>query len=1033
MNFVKASLKNRQVTLTVMLLMFAFGVYSLINMPRREDPKITVPGGLVIAYFPGADVSQVEAQVTFKLEEYLFQFEEIHKDKTYSITASGVAEIHIWLRDNVKEPDIFWSKLRHQLMVVKSLELPQGVIGPLVNSDFGDTESLIIGLESDETDYTVLKEYLLKLEDRLRTIPAISKLKKTGDQTEQINITFSSEKIAQYDLNLQQIIKILQSQNVISPTGEIETESLSPPLYTSGYYQSVDDLKNQIIGASKTGAVIKLADVADINREFAEPVSKITVNGHKAILLAVQMHEDENIVRAGKQIEGMMLEFEKQLPSGIKLTTIVDQPEVVRKSISRFLREFLMAITAVILVVFLLLPFRIAAVAAMAIPMTVSITLGLLYAFGIGLHQVSLASLIAVLGIVVDDAVIIADNYVELLDRGKERWTAAWRSASDLVIPVLTATITIVASFLPLVILTGAIGEFIRALPITVTIALSSSFIVAMILTPLLCFIFIKRGLHDRNGSGKQRKTYFLDLLQNSYNKSIEWCLKHSKITIAGSMATILLAAIIFLTGIKQKFFPEAERDQFTVDLWMPTGTKLVKTEEAILRIENVIRNDDRIVSYATFIGRSAPRFYYNYSPEMPETNYAQILVNTRSKKATETMFQDLAGRVRSIVPEGYPVVKLMQQGQPLSAHMEVRIAGSDIDRLKQIGAEVRDIIRCTPGSDLVRSDFREDGYGIKINLKNEASRLGFTTTSVAQMVYAGFEGYTASTMYEGNNPVEIVLRLDEEYRRNTGDLEDIYLKSPATGAYVPLRQIADLKPHWQPRRIIHRNGVRTLTIQCETKNGVLPSELLKTIRPEIGKLTQPEGYRIYYGGEYANQQETYSYMAIALVISLIAIFLVLLFQFRNLKEVGLVMLTIPFSMFGAFLGLIITGNDFGFTAFCGIISLAGIEVRNAIILIDHTNELLGTGLDIPAAAYEAGKRRLRPIFLTAMAAAIGVLPMILSGSALWSPLASVIAFGVIWSMIISTLTIPVLYTAVIKPADKKDIISIKKPDQSAN
>jgi multidrug efflux pump subunit AcrB len=1033
MNFVKATLKYKQVTFSVLLLMFALGVNSLFNMPRREDPKITIPGGLIIAYFPGANTAQVEDQVTRKLEEYLFQYEEVKKEKTWSITSDGMVVIHIWLQDNVRKPDIFWSKLRNQLLVVKALDLPQGVRGPVVNSDFGDTESMIIGIESNDAGYNEMKEYISKLEDQLRPISALSKLKLIGDQKEQITVTFSSEKMSQYDISLQQVIKILQSQNIINPTGEIKSDDLTASLYTNGYYNNESDIKNQIVGASKTGAVVRLGDIAEFNREYAEPASKITVNGKNAVLLAIQMHEGQNVVKTGKEVEKKLDEFSKQLPGNIELTTFINQPKIVSKNISQFLREFLLAIIAVIIIVFLLLPFRIAAVAATAIPMTVSITFALMHTFGLELHQVSLASLIAVLGMVVDDAIVIADNYVELLDRGNDRWTAAWRSATDLVVPVLTATITIIASFLPLVILTGAIGEFIRALPITVTIALASSFLVAMFLTPILCYIFIRRGLHDPDDNGKRRKAFFLDFMQSTYNKSIEWCLKHSGITIAGSLATILLAALLFKTGIKQKFFPEAERDQFTVELWMPTGTKLEKTEEAILRIENVIKNDERVKSYATFSGRSAPRFYYNYSPEMPVTNYAQILINTKSKKATETLYRELTEKIGSIVPEGLPHVKLMQQGQPLTAHVEVRISGDDIGKLQQIGNDVQGILRKTPGSDKIKTDLGEDYYGIRINLKDEAARLGFTTTSISQTVYAGFNGYAVSTLYEGDNPVDIVLRFDENHRRNLDNLQNVYLQSPVTGASVPLRQIAELKPEWQKGKITHRNGVRTLTVQSETAEGVLPSELLKAIRPEIAKLNLPSGYKILYGGEYANQQETYSYMVIALIISIIAIFLVLLFQFKNLKEVGLVMLTIPLSWFGAIFGLFITGNDFGFTAFTALISLSGIVVRNAIILIDHTNDLLRKGMDIPTAAYEAGKRRLRPIFLTAMAAAIGVLPMILSGSPLWSPLASVIAFGVVWSMLISTITIPVLYTATIKPRDKRNLVGIKISEQSAN
>jgi multidrug efflux pump subunit AcrB len=1024
MNIVKASLKHRQVTLTILLLMFLTGVWSLITMPRREDPKITIPGGLVVAYFPGADANQVEDQVTRKLEEYLFQYEEVRKDKTYSISTDGMVEIHIWLQDNVRQPDIFWSKLKHQLNVVKAVVLPQGTIGPVVNSDFGDTESMIIALSSDEAGYREMKNYALLLEEKLRQISAVSKLKRTGEQKEQIRITFDSEKVAQFGIDLSQVVKIIQSENYIGPSGTLKTDNISASLYPAGYYRTEADISNQIAGISKSGALIRLEDIADIKRVPAEPSDMVTVNGHNAILLTLQMHEGKNFVRAGKEVEKYVREFMEQLPSGIELTTIVNQPEIVSQNITHFLREFLLAIISVILVVFLLLPFSIAAVAATAIPMTISVTIAILHVFGIELHQVSLASLIAVLGIVVDDAVVIADNYVELLDRGNDRWTAAWRSATDLVVPVMTATVTIIASFLPLVILTGAVGEFIRALPITVAIALSSSFIVAMVLTPLLCYMFIKKGIHSGDNNERKGRNRVLNLLQDSYDRSIEWCLRNKGITITGSLLTILLAGLLFRTGVRQKFFPEAERNQFIVELWMPTGTRLEKTAGSVAGIEKILKGDDRIVSYAVFTGRSAPRFYYNYSPEMPSSNFAQILINTKTKKMTGSLVGELKSKVDSLVPEGRPLVRLMQQGQPLHSHIEVRISGDDLSRLKRLASEVSDIIRNTPGSDHINTDFREDTYGISVHLREEAANMGFSTSAVSQQLFTGFNGYTVSTMFEGMDQVDIVLRLDEKNRKNSDDLENTYIQSPVTGASVPLRQIAYLSSEWRTGRIIHRNGIRTITVECEPKDDVLPSALLNRIKPELEKIKMPSGYKMYYGGEQANKQETFGYMSIALVISLIIIFIVLLFQFRNLKEVGLVMLTIPLSLFGAIFGLFITGNDFGFTAFTGLISLSGIVVRNAIILIDHTNELLEKGMDIPTAAYEAGKRRLRPIFLTAMAAAIGVLPMILSGSPLWSPLASVIAFGVVWSMVISTLTVPVLYSVAIKPADKRNIVS---------
>jgi multidrug efflux pump subunit AcrB len=617
--------------------------------------------------------------------------------------------------------------------------------------------------------------------------------------------------------------------------------------------------------------------------------------------------------------------------------------------------------------------------------------------------------MILVLGIVVDDAIIIADNYVELLDRGNNRWTAAWRSATDLVIPVLTATITIIASFLPMVILTGTIGEFIHALPVTVSLALASSFLVAMFFTPLLCFLFIKKGLkrNPENVDPAKRKNSFLTVLQKIYNHSLDRCSKHPKLTIAVSLLTILLAGVLFKTGVRQRFFPEAERNQFTVELWMPTGTSLDKTEEAIMKIENMVREDKRVNEYA------------NYSPEYPASNFAQILVNTTSNENALSLYHDLTSKLDSIVPEGKPHARLMMQGQPLSAPVEVRISGDEINQLKEIGSKVLGILQNTKGSAIVRSNFKEDYVGYRILLKEEAARLGFTTQSVSQMVYVGTSGWAFSNLVEGKKTVDIVLRTNDTERKQAGDLQNMYLQSPVTGAWVPFRQIADLKPAWFPGRIIHRNGIRTLTIQSETFRGVTAPELMEKIMPSISKIDLPAGYAIHYGGEDANKTEVMKKLMMAGIISLIIIFTVLLFQFRNLKEVGLVMLTIPLSMFGAIVGLIITGNDMGFTAFVGLISLSGIVVRNAIILIDHANELIKKGMAIPEAAIEAGKRRLRPIFLTASAAAIGVWPMILSGSQLWSPTASVIAFGVLWGMIMSTLAVPVMYMTFIKPEDK--------------
>jgi multidrug efflux pump subunit AcrB len=374
MNIIQASLKYKHVTLSVLLLLFAIGVNSLMNMPRREDPKITIRQGLVIAYFPGANSAQVEDQVTKKLEQYLFQYEEVNKAKTYSTTKDGIVVVNVELTEKVKLPDVFWSKLRHQLLVSKQLDLPEGVRGPIVNSDFGDTEAMVIALESNKASYAELKTYAQKLEDYLRTIPAASKIKRVGEQKEQIVVSSSSEKLSQYGVSLQQIVKVLQSQNSINATGSVKTEQSKTPLYTNGFYNTENDLANQIVGASQSGSTVKVSDVASLKRDYAEPQSIITVNGNKAILLSIQMHEGNNIVQFGDEVNKKIDAVKQVLPSEVKITTIVNQPHLVDENVSHFIHEFFLAILSVIVVVVLLLPLRIAAVAATAIPMTVAVT-----------------------------------------------------------------------------------------------------------------------------------------------------------------------------------------------------------------------------------------------------------------------------------------------------------------------------------------------------------------------------------------------------------------------------------------------------------------------------------------------------------------------------------------------------------------------------------------------------------------------------------------------------------------------------------
>jgi multidrug efflux pump subunit AcrB/outer membrane protein TolC len=1009
-NPVRAALRYPQVTLVLSAMLVAAGLYSLFTMPRREDPKITIHVGIVAAVYPGATAREVEDQVTRKIEERLFRFAEVRRDKTYSTTRNGMVVINVELDKSIKDTGEFWSKLRLDMAQLKATALPSGVLGPVVDSDFGDTVAVLIAVHGGNYGPGDLKDYAQTVETALRALPAVSKIKRIGDQKEEIDIAASSERLAQYGVNPMNVMGALQGRNTVQFAGRVPAGENKVPIESGGRFQTEDQIRQVMVDVSPTGQPVYIGDVANVERVYKDPTEYVRFNNEQTILLSVEMHEGNNIVDFGNTLRTTLKNVEATLPPDLKLDMVADQPKVVSERIGDFFREFGIAIVAVILVTMLLLPLRVALVSAIAIPVSVAMTFGALNAYGIELQQVSIASLIIVLGMVVDNAIVIVDNYVGLLDKKVPVDEAAERCATEMAVPVLTATLAIIAAFAPLLMLTGAMGEFIRSLPITVAISLTTSFVVAMLLTPLMARFFIRQGLvdHAQADSGTERKLTPLDHMQRYYNIIITWAMRNKRTVLVSSVLAVA-AGVGILLLVPQLLFPLAERNQFVMDVWLPEGTKIETTDATVRRIETVLRQEPLIESYASFLGASAPRFYYNVNPQLPAANYAQILVNTRKVKGTPQLVAELRRRLPDVAPEAKVFVKDLQQGQILEAPVEVRIVGDDIATLETLGNQAEEILRHTPGATYIHTDWHEDAWQVGINVREEvANRMGLTNGVIAQQLAVGFEGAPVTTFWEGDRGVDVVLRLDPAERQSFQNVTDTYVMSPVNGARVPLAAVATLTSEWQPGRIVRRNGVRTLTVRAFPDGNHLASEILGGARKQLDAMRLPEGYRIEYGGEYQNQQETFGEMRTALLTSLLLIFLILLFQFRTLVDPLIVMAAFPLALPGAALGLLITHNTFGFTAFIGIISVGGLVVRNSIILIDYIHERMKNGAELEQAALEAGERRLRPIFLTSAAAAVGVIPMILSGSSLWSPMASVLG-----SMFFTLIAIPVLFVVV--------------------
>ena len=1013
---IQAAMRNKNIILLITVVLMLIGVVALLKMPRNEFPQFTIRQGVVVGVYPGATSAEVEAQLTREVENYIFSYQEVKKAKTYSQSKEGMMYIFVELNDNVKNADQFWSKLKHGLSELK-MTLPTGVVALIANSDFGDTSAMLITLSSDTKSYKDLEEQLKKLEAECRKIPATSKIKHFGLQKEKIFVNVKPEKLNEYNIKTISLLGSYQSNGMINSAGVLKDGKTNLAVHLPANFESEKDLVNQIVYSDPRGNVVRLKDIASIERRYDDPDSYIKQNGKKTILLSLEMQPGNNIVEFGKDVEKALATFQKQCPKDIQVAKISELPKYVDDSVSNFMEEFLIAIVAVILVTLILLPFRVALVAAITIPIAVLITLGCLYFLGVELNTVSLAALILVLGMIVDNSIVVIDNHVEKIDHGFSVWHAAIKSAKELVAPIVVATLAIFAAFWPLgFMVPGSAGEFMQPMPIVVGVALLSSIAVALLLVPYLNYVFIKKGL--KKAEGKKSNKSMLDRLQAIFDAALEKAFRYPKTVLTITVATIVLAIILF-KSLNQELFPEMERNQFAVEVYLPTGASIESTAKIVDSLENVLIKDKRVTNVTSFIGTSSPRFHTVYAPHMPSPNYGQLLVNTISDKATRAVVNEYNVKYSNNFPNAHVKWKILaMQFQP---SIEIRISSDSIKDIRKVQSQVDSMIKRTKGIAWARNDWNEKLQNINVTIdRDRANILGYQKGFVGTSLMVGLDGIPLTTIWENDYPVEVRLTQDNGAVKDINSIQNQYITSMSSFKAMPLRSFATCSPQWTEGTIVRRNGTRTMTIQIDNVPGFISNNIFEELRPQIDALKLPEGTSINYGGDLEASFESLVPMAIALLLSIVLIFFIILFQFKKIKLSLLIMSTMLLVLPGVAIGLTVTGYAFSITAFIGIISLCGMVVRNGIILIDYARELHEKEkLTVRAAALAAGKRRMRPIFLTAAAAAVGVIPMIASRSPLWGPLGTVICFGLLISMVLTLFALPVLYSFAY--SDKKN------------
>ena len=1010
----------RQIVILVVTCLVAFGVYSLPEMRKNEFPDFTVRQGIVVAVAPGNTAREMVEQVTKPLEEYIFTYKEVKKEKTFSKSRDGIVYIQVELNDDLTNKDEFWSKFKHGVSQFKS-ELPSNVLALVVQDDFGDTSALLITMESEDKTYRELDDYMDLLQGRLRRIPAVGRMAVSGMQNEQISVYLDHDRLSKYGLSDQTLALSLMQKGFITNGGRVKDGSMVEPIYVSRSLNTVRDVQEQIVYTDPLGNVVRLKDVARVVREYPDPDSYITNNGHKCLLLSVEMKKGQNIVAMGDEINKVLDEFQTELPSDVTLFRITDQPKVVDDSVSNFLHELIIAIVAVVIVVMLLLPLRVALVAASTIPITIFISLGLFYAFGIELNTVTLAGLIVTLGMIVDNSIVIIDSYLEKLGEGCSRWHASIESTTHFLKSIFSATLAISITFFPfLATCTGMIHDFLLSFPWGITIVLATSLLIATMLVPFMQFYFIRKPMEAKKEEGKKAFS-FLDLLQKYYNRLFDCCFRHPIVTVSVGVLSVVIGGWM-MGRLPQQLLPAADRNQFAVEIYLPTGTDVDVTAAVADSMEHILRQDPRVVSVASFKGCAFPRFQTAYAPQIPGTNYAQFIVNTTGVEATVELLDEYAPKYTDYFPGAR--VRFKQLCYSDAAYpIKVRLSGEDLDVLKHDAKVIEERLQGMDGLVLVQTDFNEPLPAIAVNLKeDEATRLGVTNLGLESTLAMRYgNGLQIANVWEGDYGIPVTLKSTNADHAQPADLNDELVPVAAGLADVPLRQVADVVPAWKEGQIVRRNGVYTASVQADIARGENAMAMNVRVQNVVNGMQLSPGVRVSYGGEQEANDDKMPMIMNGLALAAAIIFFILLAHFRKVSIAVLMFVSLLLCLFGTAVGILIQGVTFGVTCVLGIIALMGIIVRNGIIMFDYAEELRATEhMTASDAIYHSAQRRMRPIFLTSAAASMGVIPMILGGSGLWMPMGTVICYGTLITMLFILTVLPCAYLLIFRGSSKK-------------
>lgn len=1009
-NLADWALRHKSIIYYFIAVLLTFGIFSFTHMGRMEDPDFTMRTMVVGVSWPGASPQQMSDQVTDKLEEKLRDLPGV--DYTKSFTDGSKSVIYINLKEDLPSNKIrpAWEEARNMIND-EWKSLPSGVQGPSINDRFDDVYGTIYALSGDEFSYEEKRQQAEDLKRQLLSVPNVKKITLIGVQEKSLDVTINKDKLASYQVSTQQLLTALKQQSAMVPAGMVNTDTNNVYLRINGVFDSVDAVKNMPIRINNQ--TIRLGDIADVTMTYKDPSSpQFYYEGKPAIGIAISMDAGANNIEFGNAIDTKLKELKTTIPAGLSLDQVSNQPHIVKESIGDFSQSLFEAIAIVLLVSFASLGIRTGIVVALTIPVVVSTTFVLMYENGIYLHKVSLGALILALGLLVDDAIIVVEMMSVKLEEGFNHWRAATFAYESTAFPMLSGTLITCAGFLPLALAEGMVAEFTKSLSIVVFMALILSWIASVLVSPVLGYKIIENKA-EKPESEWTRRDHIMHRLKTVFYARFEsllhWALGHHKAVLLLTLGAFILSLLSFPL-IKQEFFPSSTRNEIIVSMQFPQSSSIDYTQNQAKSLDALLKDNEHIDHFTTYVGEGSPRFVLTLEPELPRSNFMQTIIVTKSLDDRDALFKDLQDQLNDQYPSALINMQFVQIGPPSKYPVMLRVSGPDASEVKTIANDVKAKMQEDKDLHNIAFDWPDTEPVAQIHIDPDKARLlGINSYAVSLHLQSLLSGTKSGEYYEGNQTIPVTFRLSGNENHNLAALSSLPIQT-GNGSYVPLSQIATISMSQEEGIIWHRNMMPTISIHANVGPGVLGNAKTKEIYNKLAEYRQdlPTGYTIDLDGSAEKSVTAVQKLLVPMPIMLFAIMTILMFQLKRIALMFMALFTAPLGLIGVVLALNITRTPLGFMAILGIIALSGMIIRNSIILLDQIEIHRAEGQSAREAIINSATLRFRPIMLTAIAAILGMIPLM--GSVFWSPLAIAFSGGLLVATILTLIVLPVMY-----------------------